>query len=383
MDDDGNQTLVTTKTGLWRVTYNGENRPVRWVRDSDGAVITMSYDHMGRRRTKNGRSFYYDGYLQIADSDGNRYVWDPTEPTATRPLAWMHGETISYYTHDGNKNVSEVITNDGTVAAHYEYAPFGATILQRGDSLSTNPWRFSSEYAEDDTATVYYNYRHYEPVMGRWMSRDPIEEVGGLNVYVFCDNDISAFDFIGFNGISDDLGAFCQILCPMSPEECRAEAERQAREKAETERVMPNLSITVGVSGTRSFPIGIGGISIKATVEWKFGTCCDKNEKRKRSYKKLTGSVLAIPYLGFRSPISLPEPDPPAIRVDLDKCPSPGDNYDGVLSFTMTVGGSFVECSYSFKDAKWSCGAGFELAKVTNVSISGGGGVVYEQITLY
>ena len=29
-DDDGNQTLITTKTGLWRVTYNGENRPVRW-----------------------------------------------------------------------------------------------------------------------------------------------------------------------------------------------------------------------------------------------------------------------------------------------------------------------------------------------------------------
>ncbi len=191
-DADGNQTLIATKTGLWRVTYNGENRPVRWVRDSDGAVITMSYDHMGRRRTKNSKRFYYDGYLQVADSDGNRYVWDPTEPTATRPLAWMHGETISYYTHDGNKNVSEVITNDGTVAAHYEYAPFGATILQRGDSLSTNPWRFSSEYAEDDTATVYYNYRHYEPVIGRWLSRDSIGEVD-VSLYVFLCNDMLGY----------------------------------------------------------------------------------------------------------------------------------------------------------------------------------------------
>ncbi len=197
-DADGNQTLIATKTGLWRVTYNGENRPVRWVRDSDGAVITMSYDHMGRRRTKNSKRFYYDGYLQVADSDGNRYVWDPTEPTATRPLAWMHGETISYYTHDGNKNVSEVITNDGTVAAHYEYAPFGATILQRGDSLSTNPWRFSSEYAEDDTATVYYNYRHYEPVIGRWLSRDSMEEEGCKNLYALCENNIIMhYDYLG------------------------------------------------------------------------------------------------------------------------------------------------------------------------------------------
>ncbi len=28
-DDDGNQTLIQTKTGVWSVTYNGENRPVR------------------------------------------------------------------------------------------------------------------------------------------------------------------------------------------------------------------------------------------------------------------------------------------------------------------------------------------------------------------
>ncbi len=182
-DDDGNQTLIATKTGLWRVTYNGENRPVRWVRDSDGTIITMTYDHMGRRRTKNGKSFYYDDYLQIADSDGNRYVWDPSEPTATRPLAWMRGDAVLYYTHDGNKNVSEVISANDAIAAHYDYAPFGATILQSGDSASTNPWRFSSEYAEDDTATVYYNYRHYEPVMGRWLSRDSIEESGGINCW--------------------------------------------------------------------------------------------------------------------------------------------------------------------------------------------------------
>ena len=29
-DADGNETLVKTATGIWQVTYNGENRPVRW-----------------------------------------------------------------------------------------------------------------------------------------------------------------------------------------------------------------------------------------------------------------------------------------------------------------------------------------------------------------
>ena len=176
-DADGNQTLVKTATGIWQVSYNGENRPVRWQQGP--TVITMSFDRMGRRVTKNGQRFVYNGYLQIANfrsttttSDYNYVIWDPTEPVATRPLVWHHGSSVAYYTHDGNKNVSEVIASDDTLAAHYEYAPFGALTVSRGASAVTNPWRFLSEYAEDDTATVYCNYRHYESVTGRWMSMD-------------------------------------------------------------------------------------------------------------------------------------------------------------------------------------------------------------------
>ena len=128
-DDDGNQTLVKTATGIWQVQYNGENRPIFWVKGTN--TISMSYDRIGRRVTKNNQRFVYDGYLQIADNNGNEYVWDPTEKVATRPLVWSlsHIEpfnfSTSFYTHDGNKNVSEVIVSNSTVVAHYEYAPFG------------------------------------------------------------------------------------------------------------------------------------------------------------------------------------------------------------------------------------------------------------------
>jgi RHS repeat-associated protein len=111
---------------------------------------------------------------------------------------WRKGDVVAFYTHDGNKNVSEVITADGTLAAHYEYAPFGAVIAQHGASAAVNPWRFSSEYAEDDTATVYYNYRHYEPKMGRWTKRDRIEESGGAQLYAAFYNDpVVQFDSEG------------------------------------------------------------------------------------------------------------------------------------------------------------------------------------------
>ena len=151
----------------------------------------------------------HDGYLQIADDNGNVYAWDPTEKVATRPLVWNSSTfqpfdfSTSYYTHDGNKNVSEVVCANGEVTAHYEYAPFGAVTDGRGASALSNPWRFSSEYAEDDTATVYYNYRHYEPVAGRWLTRDRIDEPGGIMLYgMLCNNTISQADKLGDNPLA-------------------------------------------------------------------------------------------------------------------------------------------------------------------------------------
>ena len=36
---------------------------------------------------------------------------------------------------------------------------------------------------------TYYGYRYYDPVTGRWPSRDPIGERGGVNLYGFVGND--------------------------------------------------------------------------------------------------------------------------------------------------------------------------------------------------
>jgi RHS repeat-associated protein len=39
-----------------------------------------------------------------------------------------------------------------------------------------------------DSGLYYYGYRYYDPVTGRWPSRDPIGEGGGLNLYGFVGN---------------------------------------------------------------------------------------------------------------------------------------------------------------------------------------------------
>ena len=44
----------------------------------------------------------------------------------------------------------------------------------------------------------YYGYRYYDPVTGRWPSRDPIGEKGGENLYGFVENDgVNRWDVLG------------------------------------------------------------------------------------------------------------------------------------------------------------------------------------------
>ncbi len=114
-----------------------------------------------------------------------------------------------YPTFDGNGNVSEYLASDGTVKAHFEYDPFGKLTLQAYDTANsfdaaTFAHKFSTKYMDAETGLYYYGYRYYDPGTGRWMSRDPIGERGGANLYAFVGNDgVSRIDLLGENAAYD------------------------------------------------------------------------------------------------------------------------------------------------------------------------------------
>jgi RHS repeat-associated protein len=66
-----------------------------------------------------------------------------------------------------------------------------------------NPWRFSSKRQDPTTDWVHYEFRVYDPSSGRWLSRDPIGEAGGENLYGFVGNNpLGAVDALGLAAIS-------------------------------------------------------------------------------------------------------------------------------------------------------------------------------------
>ena len=211
-DADGNQTLVKTATGIWGVVYNAENRPIRFTNADGSTVIECSYDSHGRRATKkvttNGsislhQRYIYRGYLQIACCDLSRsghpclwlLTWDPTQPSATRPLAIRKDGTWYAYGWDLTKNICEVFGPAGYIRASYTYCPYGVSQI---DGDVSQPIQLSSEYIDDEVGLIYYNYRHYNPFNGKWISRDPLGEVTGANDYAYVENQtIESTDFLG------------------------------------------------------------------------------------------------------------------------------------------------------------------------------------------
>jgi RHS repeat-associated protein len=231
-DADGNQTRIKTTTGIWEAVYNAFNRPLTFTRENaDGTltVITADYDYMGRRVFKkvetvatdsetgeethtvvSNHRFLYRGYLQIAALDLTRttlnelwfITWDPTEPVATRPLAIQKDGTWYTYGLDLPKNITEIYGTDGYIKTAYTYSPYG---LVTSTGNITQPLQWSSEFTDTDLALVYYNYRHYNPLDGRWTGRDDMEEMHTSNVYAFTANNPT--DFVDYLGLEADDGA--------------------------------------------------------------------------------------------------------------------------------------------------------------------------------
>jgi len=156
-DPDATQTLQTTsdKKYLWVGTTIAEERA-----GDDGGTVT--------------KRFYAQGFV---DNDG----------------------TILLYTRDHLGSIRELVDMSQTVRARYDYDPFGRVTKVSGDRDSV--FLYTGHFWHAQTGLYLTLYRAYDANLGRWLSRDPSAEGGGINLYVYVGNNPINF--------TDPLG-----LCP-------------------------------------------------------------------------------------------------------------------------------------------------------------------------
>jgi len=89
------------------------------------------------------------------------------------------------------------------VAATYAYDSFG-NLLTKAGTLD-QPYQFSTKPYDETTGLSHFGYRFYAPSCGRWMTRDPLGEKAGLNLYEFVKNDpVSRWDPDGLDDCPAD-----------------------------------------------------------------------------------------------------------------------------------------------------------------------------------
>lgn len=199
--------------------------------------VTFGYDDLGRRirqktearvgdawQVAQVRLFLFSGWNVVAEYDAasptqgaprrlvQSYLWGLDLSGTVQGAGGVGGLLLMTdhrpapvggggyaYAYDGNGNVLGLVSlADGTVAARYDYDPFGRPLGASGPASALNHFRFSTKYADPFTGLAYYGYRFYDPQHGRWLSRDPLGEQGGLNLHGFVGNDpVNGVDALG------------------------------------------------------------------------------------------------------------------------------------------------------------------------------------------
>ena len=249
-DDAGNFVSLAQGTNVYACMANALNQCVSFggetvVTDADGCVAefdgksfgydsalrldsvattneelaAFAYDAFGRRVARtSGEStsfFFYDGWnlvRELRTTGGenvgvDEYFWGRDVSSSLDGAGGVGGLVLLVHDgaayvplYDANGNITAYVDASGSLVARYVYDCFGNVILSSGEQAGDFRFGFSTKYKDEATGLLLYECRCYSPVLGRWMTRDPIGEEGGVNLYAFCENDpLDSCDYLGLS----------------------------------------------------------------------------------------------------------------------------------------------------------------------------------------
>jgi RHS repeat-associated protein len=182
-------------------------RVERWSAGGAHTVITYAYDALGRRVSRTVGAVT-ERYVHEGDRVVQEMVGAPSSLKAEYGWAPGGGEKLLYVrtptwtagviTDPVNSTVRGLaLANGGQTKKQYDASYWGVVPVDTGFVMH---FRHSGrEY--DPQAGLYYNRaRHYDPVIGRFLSEDPIGPAGGINQYTYVGNDpVNGLDPLGLD----------------------------------------------------------------------------------------------------------------------------------------------------------------------------------------
>lgn len=202
-----NQLSTSTAPGVARVN--------EW--DAQDRLVAVN---LGNQRTE----FFYDGLSRLValrkltngiEASLRRFVWSGDDFCEERDAAGVvtkrffdQGVKLEsgpaagsyYYTRDHLGSIRELIDIGGNVRARYAYDPYGRQTKTAGDLEAD--FGFAGMFWSSEAGLSLTHYRAYDPDLGRWLSRDPLEDAEmkeGPNLYAYVGN--NPINFIDPQGL--------------------------------------------------------------------------------------------------------------------------------------------------------------------------------------
>jgi len=211
-DNMGNQTtraiLNATDKG-WTLTWDAENRLTKMERVkgiTEKRTVTFQYDPLGRRiekkaaTTKNGTtktvtySYLYDNEDIVLETMTTDTTTEKTfythGPGIDEPLALERNGGYYYYHADGLGSITAITDCSRAIVQRYSYDSFG---MPTPTTSFRNSYQFAGRPRDKETGLYFNEARYYDPIDGRFISKDPIGFAGG---------DVNQFNYTQGNPIN-------------------------------------------------------------------------------------------------------------------------------------------------------------------------------------
>ena len=221
-DDNGN--MLNDDKHTYAYDYNNKLVSV------DQTVGTYKYDALGRRIAKNNTLFCYVGdqmVEEVTDGTTTSYLYGNNIDEA---LQMKKGGDAYYYHSNHLGSIMAICNNEGNLIESYDYGESGIPIIYDSkfmhliQSSINNSLLFSGREYDFEYELYYYRARTLYPSIGRFVQKDPLMYINGMNDYRYTINRPTRF--VDYYGYACDLPEnpkddFCEkhpYICGLSGE---------------------------------------------------------------------------------------------------------------------------------------------------------------------
>jgi len=185
---DNNGNLIRKTVGSEIAEYSWDYNDMLTQLVSGGNTYIHRYDGLGNRvaRIENSVERRYVSGLAETDSSGNitaYYVYGSGLISKITPSNQAY-----YYHFDAIGSTIAMSDSSGSIVNKYAYDAFGKVLNQ--EEAIPNPFKYVGGYGvmEEGNGLFYMRARYYDPEAGRFINKDPIGFLGGLNMYAYVGN---------------------------------------------------------------------------------------------------------------------------------------------------------------------------------------------------